>query len=90
MPHRILVYLTFLKSVTVDWKILLGSITFAIAWPHFELIARFFTPIVGGIIWVFLKPKVIELKEKYKGMSKMQIIMDVLVSIKNFIFKIFK
>ena len=85
MPERILVYL-----YTIDWKFWLGSVTAAIAIPYLDLVARFCVPIVSGIVWIFLKPKVVELKEKYKGMSKMQIVIDVLLSIKNFILKIFK
>lgn len=75
---------------SIDWKVLLGSITIAIAWPYFDLMARFCIPIISGIVWVFLKPKVMEWKEKYKGVNFFSLAWKSLVSFKGFISKIFK
>lgn len=65
MPERIIIYLSFLKSLAIEWKILLGSVTIAIAAPYLDLVYRFFVPIISGIVWVFLKPYVIKIKDKY-------------------------
>lgn len=57
MPDRIL----------LELKILVGSVVVAIAVPYLDLVLRFLVPIISGIVWIFLKPYVIKLKNNYKN-----------------------
>ncbi len=57
---------------SIDFKALFVFISAAIAIPSnglpviIDAIIRLLIPIVGGVIWVFLKPKVIKWREKLK------------------------
>lgn len=57
------------NGVLLEVKILIGAIIFSIAAPFLDLILRFLIPIISGITWIFLKPYVLFLKEKYGGFS---------------------
>lgn len=61
MPYRLIVYL-----YQIEWIVLISSITAAIAIPYLDLAARFFLPILSGIVWLFLKPCIVRFKDKIK------------------------
>lgn len=65
MPHRLLIYL-----YQIEWVVLISSITAAIAIPFLDLAARFFIPIISGIVWLFLKPCIVRLKDKVNIFKK--------------------
>ena len=48
----------------IEWRILLPSITAAITIPM-DLIFRFIVPIASGIVWIFLKPRIVKLRDNY-------------------------
>ncbi len=70
MPHRIVILLSMFSAV--DWKALFLFMTAAAFMPKsglsiwWEAIMRIALPIVGGIIWVFLKPKIVKWRNKMK------------------------
>ena len=53
----------------IEWRVLLPSITAAITIPM-DMVFRFIIPIASGIVWVFLKPKIIEFRNKLNKKKK--------------------
>lgn len=49
---------------TVEWRILIPSVGLATAIPEVNPIIRFLIPIASGIVWVFLKPQIVKLRDK--------------------------
>ncbi len=70
MPHRLALILGMFSSV--DWKALVLFMSAAVAMPGngmpmwIEGLVRIALPIIGGIIWVFLKPRVIKWRNKLR------------------------
>ena len=68
MPHRLMVILGMFSSV--DWKALFVFMGAAAAMPlegmpfWVGVVVRLLTPMVGGILWMFIKPKVIKWRKQ--------------------------
>jgi hypothetical protein len=53
----------------IDWKAWLTMVGLAAA-LEIDWLMRFLLPIVGGIVWVFLKPIIIRLRHKWAKRKK--------------------
>ncbi len=58
---------------SIEWRVLIPTVSLAVITPNIDLIIRFLIPIVSGVVWVFLKPKVIQLRNNYKTKTSMKI-----------------
>lgn len=54
----------------VEWRVLLPSVSIAVAIPELYLFIRFLIPIISGIVWVYLKPYIIKFRDRNKAKSK--------------------
>lgn len=61
--------------LNIDWRLVLPSMAFSVAIPTVDLLARLAMPILGGIIWIFLKPVVANYRKKLNNKFKNQKIM---------------
>ena len=74
MPQKFIAILGVLS--TIDWRAIMVFVSAAAFMPSngmpiwLEVIMRFCLPILGGVLWIFLKPRVIMWRKKMHNRKK--------------------